>query len=56
MSEVNERPTPPGDYECCEAGCSPCVWDRYHEEMRVWTEQQKAAKAAKEAGEKNANP
>ncbi len=31
-----ERPQPPGASECCEGGCSPCVWDTYYEELEAW--------------------
>lgn len=39
MSGVSEKPTPPADYECCESGCSPCVWDRYYEALQRWQTQ-----------------
>ncbi len=42
------RPVPPerpSDSECCQSGCSPCVFDFYYEEMdqyradlRAWEE------------------
>ncbi|MGH1460665.1 MAG: oxidoreductase-like domain-containing protein [Neptuniibacter sp.] len=38
MSELLEKPEKPGDYECCESGCSPCVWDIYYEKMQQWNE------------------
>ena len=28
-----EKPIPPGDFECCESGCSQCVWDIYFDEL-----------------------
>ena len=31
-----EKPTPPADYECCESGCEPCVWDIYYAERDKW--------------------
>jgi hypothetical protein len=31
-----EKPTPPADYECCESGCDPCVWDTYNEELATF--------------------
>nr|WP_320134894.1 oxidoreductase-like domain-containing protein [uncultured Amphritea sp.] len=53
---TKEKPTPPGDYECCESGCSPCVWDLYYEELNAWNAEQKAAKEAeKEAAQKTAD-
>lgn len=53
MSQIDERPTPPEDYECCQSECSPCVWDRYYEELNDWNARQQAAKAkaAEEAAE-----
>lgn len=35
-----DKPIPPGDGECCESGCSPCVWDRYYEALRTWEARQ----------------
>ncbi len=43
-----EKPTPPGDCECCESACEPCVWDTYYENMREWKEAQKKLKEAQE--------
>lgn len=40
MSEILEKPEPPGDYECCENACSPCVWDLYFEKLDEWKQQQ----------------
>jgi len=31
-----EKPIPPGDYDCCESGCEPCVWDIYQSELAQW--------------------
>ncbi len=31
-----EKPTPPGDSDCCESGCEPCVWDIYYQELALW--------------------
>ncbi|NVK00217.1 MAG: hypothetical protein HWE12_01630 [Oceanospirillaceae bacterium] len=39
-----EEPIPPGDYDCCESGCEPCVWDVYRADMNAWREAQKVAK------------
>ncbi|WP_290700104.1 oxidoreductase-like domain-containing protein [Amphritea sp.] len=41
-----EKPTPPADCECCESGCTPCVWDTYYEELQAWNAKQKASKEA----------
>lgn len=54
MTANAERPVPPADNECCEGGCSPCVWDHYYEAMRVWQEQQKAEKAKASADSEKA--
>ncbi|WP_207062023.1 oxidoreductase-like domain-containing protein [Motiliproteus sp. SC1-56] len=40
MAEPTTKPTPPGDGECCEGGCDPCVWDRYYEALHRWQQQQ----------------
>ncbi len=40
MIKALEKPTPPADSECCESGCTPCVWDTYYEELRLWREQE----------------
>ncbi|WP_082897212.1 oxidoreductase-like domain-containing protein [Thalassotalea crassostreae] len=41
MTDLIEKPTPPGNGECCESGsCTPCVWDFYYEEMQKWRIQQ----------------
>ncbi|WP_428036354.1 oxidoreductase-like domain-containing protein [Amphritea sp.] len=45
---LREKPVPPGDYECCESGCSPCVWDTYYEDLNTWNAEQKALKEALE--------
>ncbi len=42
-----EKPIPPGDYDCCESGCEPCVWDVYQAEMSQWRAAQ--AQSTKEA-------
>lgn len=47
-----DKPQPPSDGECCDSGCSMCVWDIYYEEMREWREAQAKAKAAAEAEQK----
>jgi hypothetical protein len=32
-----KKPLAPRDAECCESGsCSPCVWDNYYAELKVW--------------------
>ncbi|MGI9273584.1 MAG: oxidoreductase-like domain-containing protein [Endozoicomonas sp.] len=35
-----EKPERPADDECCGGGCSPCVWDRYNDQLSRWLEQQ----------------
>ncbi|WP_415900995.1 oxidoreductase-like domain-containing protein [Neptuniibacter sp. QD48_11] len=39
-----EKPIPPGDFECCESGCSQCVWDIYFDELDQWKAEQKPKK------------
>lgn len=41
MTEMT-KPQPPEEWECCESGCSPCVWDNYYEDLREWESKQKA--------------
>lgn len=53
MATLLEKPDPPGDYDCCESACEPCVWDFYYEEMAAWNKQQAELKAAAEAEEGN---
>lgn len=43
---MSGRPTAPGEWECCESECSPCVWDTYREQLREWNAEQKAKKLA----------
>ncbi|MGI6408110.1 MAG: hypothetical protein GXZ05_04720 [Gammaproteobacteria bacterium] len=46
MATLLEKPEPPGDYDCCESACEPCVWDFYYEELAAWQKQQQELKAA----------
>jgi hypothetical protein len=48
-----DKPTPPEDYECCDNGCSPCVWDTYYDEMQVWQAEQTALKNSAEQTNKD---
>lgn len=41
---MKEKPLPPGDFECCESGCSRCVWDVYLEDLQEWKRQQQQSK------------
>ncbi|MFW1677772.1 oxidoreductase-like domain-containing protein [Pontibacter sp. JAM-7] len=41
MSVQENKPVPPGDNECCESGCTPCVWDTYYEDLQAWQNAQK---------------
>lgn len=50
MATLLEKPEPPGEYDCCESACEPCVWDFYYEELAAWQKQQQALKEAAEAG------
>jgi len=40
----DERPLPPGDYDCCESGCDRCVWDIYRADVAEWEAEQKGKK------------
>lgn len=50
MNDEIEKPEPPMEGECCESGCSPCVWDRYYEQMTRWREAQKQKESSPDAG------
>lgn len=39
MADISDKPMPPADQECCESGCTPCVWDRYYEALHRWQAQ-----------------
>lgn len=51
MNELLEKPEPPGDYECCESGCSSCVWDFYYDKLKEWKQQQALLKTQSEQKE-----
>ncbi|CAM2137967.1 oxidoreductase-like domain-containing protein [Paraburkholderia tropica] len=39
--EDDPRPEPPerpNDGDCCQSGCSPCIFDLYAEEVQRWRE------------------
>lgn len=47
----DERPVPPerpADSECCQSGCSPCVFDFYYEELDAYRAALKAWEARQE--------
>ena len=46
MTTPMEKPEQPGEYDCCESACDPCVWDAYYEQMAEWNRQQQELKAA----------
>ncbi|SBS26221.1 hypothetical protein MAQ5080_00459 [Marinomonas aquimarina] len=50
---MNNKPSPPEDWECCESGCEPCVWDTYYEALRDWNAQQKALSDATPESDSN---
>ncbi|MGI9278961.1 MAG: oxidoreductase-like domain-containing protein [Endozoicomonas sp.] len=35
-----QKPERPADDDCCGGGCSPCVWDFYHDQLALWLEQE----------------
>ena len=53
MTKPIEKPQQPADCECCEAGCSPCVWDTYYEALKLWQEQEAKVKAETVEGAAN---
>ncbi|KAB0600172.1 MAG: oxidoreductase [Cupriavidus sp.] len=38
-------PERPGDNECCQSGCDPCVFDFYNDEMERYRQELKAWEA-----------
>lgn len=48
---MREKPEPPGDNECCDSGCDPCVWDIYRKDLEKWNRIQQKRKQ-KENNEK----
>ena len=52
VDHFTEQPIPPGDYDCCESGCEPCVWDVYQAEMSLWRAAEAKRKAAEAAENK----
>ena len=47
LEDLMEKPTPPGDYDCCESGCEPCIWDSYYAELAEYQAWERAEKAKK---------
>ena len=58
-SGLPEPPWEPLQSDCCGSGCSPCVFDIYHEDLAKWKEllqmtpEQRAAMALKSIGSSN---
>lgn len=47
-------PTPPerpGDNECCQSGCEPCIFDMYAEELQAYREALSAWEARRDAAQ-----
>lgn len=47
----DDRPVPPerpADSECCQSGCSPCVFDFYYEELEEYRAALRAWEARQE--------
>jgi len=38
-------PDRPGDNECCQSGCDPCVFDFYNDEMERYRQELRAWEA-----------
>lgn len=45
---MTDKPQPPLEGECCESECSPCVWDRYYEELAAWRQAQAQQRVARQ--------
>jgi hypothetical protein len=35
-------PSKPEDYECCQRGCSPCIFDYYWAAMAKWEQRMRS--------------
>lgn len=53
MAKLLEKPEPPGEFDCCESACEPCVWDFYYEELAEWQKQQSELQQAADADSKD---
>ncbi|NLD14131.1 MAG: hypothetical protein GX665_03430 [Gammaproteobacteria bacterium] len=56
MSRQLDKPEPPGEYDCCESACEPCVWDLYYEDLAEWNRQQQALKSQAQNGDNGDEP
>jgi hypothetical protein len=56
MSRQLDKPEPPGEYDCCESACEPCVWDLYYEDLAEWNRQQQALKNQAQNGDNGDEP
>ncbi|KAL5017619.1 hypothetical protein ScPMuIL_007208 [Solemya velum] len=52
-SSVPEKPSRPMDSDCCGMGCTPCVFDIYDQEMKIWEQESKLQDAEKDARDQN---
>ena len=34
--ELPRPPDKPQDYECCQRGCCPCIFDYYYDALERW--------------------
>lgn len=37
-ADLPQPPNKPADYECCNRGCSPCIFDYYWNALARWEE------------------
>jgi ferredoxin len=40
------KPIPPLPSDCCDSGCTTCVWTVYDEELQRWNDEVAALRAA----------
>ena len=36
--DIPQPPNKPADYECCNRGCCPCIFDYYWDALARWKE------------------
>lgn len=44
------KPRKPDLDECCDSGCDPCVFDRYHDALAAWKRECREIEARRKAG------
>jgi len=43
-NKVLTRPSEPGPEDCCQSGCTYCVWEIYQQDLEAFQDQERAKK------------